>query len=357
MKSLREDLAEQLDAPAVTETTTTEKPDPALPSGAAAGSEAASSEPPGQASETTTETGEGKERGRGPDGKFVKADATATAAAPITGAADATPPTQDAAGATQAAVPATDRPPDSLTAGIKAQWATMPPEIKAEFAKREEDFHKGIEQYKQGHQFGSQVYQAIQPFLPMIQSQGSNPLQAIGALLQTAYDLQTNPQATLARLAQNYGVTELPHGQNQQIDPALQKIQQENLQLRQNFNQLQQQVTQPMYQQRLREVEAVANDAKNLYFKDVFPTMKNLIASGEATSAQDAYDKACRVNPAVWSAITAQQLKDAEKKRIADAQLASAKAKQAALDVSGTGTAGSAKPNESLREELGRRYG
>src|SRR5699024_7125513 len=71
----------------------------------------------------------------------------------------------------------TESAPSSWSKDAAAKWADLPAEIRSEIHKRESDFHKGIEPYKQGAAIAQQLQHAIEPFMGNIQASGVHPLQ------------------------------------------------------------------------------------------------------------------------------------------------------------------------------------
>ena len=63
-------------------------------------------------------------------------------------------------------------PPNTWKKEAASEWAKLPPLVQQEVARREADFHKGIEQYKSAAQFAQAVGQAIQPHLQTMQQLG-----------------------------------------------------------------------------------------------------------------------------------------------------------------------------------------
>ena len=250
----------------------------------------------------------------------------------------------------------TTRPPSSLSVEAKAKFATLEEPIRKEILRLDANFHKGIEQYKTDAGFGKELQQIAQPYMAMIQAEGGTPAGAFRDLLNTAYQLRQNPQAVVKALAQQYGVElgpAAPAG-----DPAAQ-TNPEVAELRQRLAAFESKLTEgeQAQQQELRRAadEAMAKfaaDPKNVYFTDVRASMASLIQSGEAKDYQDAYDKACWINPAIRQALTQQAADKAEQERIAKAKVKSADARRAAFDVSGSGAASNGKSELSLRQQL-----
>lgn len=153
------------------------------------------------------ERGEGEDiqsdRVRDERGRFAKAEQTETT--------QPAEPVQQAQQTQQPQEVGDDVAPSSLSGPIKQQWGTLSPEVRREFKKREDDFHKGIGQYKQAAEFGSTMYKAVQPYMQTIQSLGVTPDRAIGALLQADQTFRNGTmqqkRELLGNIIQQYGIS------------------------------------------------------------------------------------------------------------------------------------------------------
>lgn len=252
------------------------------------------------------------------------------------------PPATVEAPATEAP-PGTDRPPASLSAMAKSKWNEWPDEVRKEISKREDDFHKGIAQYKEGHQVATALHQVVQPYMPMIQQMGVSPIANIQSLLQIQYEMQQDPRGTLQKLAQSWGI-EAGEPQ-QQLDPNASALQQRLQQLEQLMHSQQQSAQQQVMSSAQQDIAAFGSDPANIYFEDVKPDMAALLRSGYAKDLKDAYDKAVYANPTTRAALIASQRSQAEQQRIDEAKRKAANAKRAGFDVKGAGAvnAGSSK--------------
>lgn len=276
------------------------------------------------------------ERLRDERGRFASAQGEVEPAAPqaeVIAPAPEQPATQD------------DRIPSSLSGAVKNQWGALPPEIRNEFVKRENDFHKGIQQYKQAAEFGSQIYKSIQPYVQTMQSLGVSPVQAIPALFQ-ADDVLRNGNAQqkremIGKLIQQYQVsfTDEPQ-QAQQFDP------------NQIFQQIPGIVDQTISKRiEYMEVERAKQDVETFAkASDKFGLMNDLVyrpdgssyspfrqlmysalEAGIATDLKSAYEIAARAHPKAFELQQAEQRATEEAKR---KQAAEDAAKQRVLKVS-----------------------
>lgn len=251
--------------------------------------------------------------------------------------------------------------PQSWTAASKAKWSAIPPDIQAEIAKREEEVTKGFSRHDEERNFGKQLKDVINPYMPIINAEGGNPAAAVRDLLNTAYQLRTGtPQqksALIREIARVYGadLTQLQPSPAAYVDPQVQSLQErlENIERqKQQESQYQQQQHQASIQS---EVSAFASDPAYPHYETVKAHMAALLRGGVVDNLKDAYDQAVYARPDIRSTLLAQQHADAETKRRAEIKTKTQAARHASSSV--TGSPGMAVPNKgapdrSLREEL-----
>jgi hypothetical protein len=222
--------------------------------------------------------------------------------------------------------------PNTWKKDVAEKWATLPPEVQAEVERRETDFHKGIEQYRQAAQFTQDFGRAIQPFEATLRSTGLEPVQAVTQLMTTDHLLRYGqPHEKLAKfqqMAQYYGVD---LGQAQQfqpaaVDPQVSALQQQLQQLQGYLQHQEQQGRQAEEATLHSEIARFAADPNHGHFDQVREHMAALLQAGLAKDLNDAYAQAVYANPATRAAVSQQQ---AKAQREASAQKAAA-AKQAA---------------------------
>ena len=253
---------------------------------------------------------------RAPDGKFVAADA----AAPDVSHETSEPPVWS-------------RPPASWKAEKHAVWANLPPEAQEYAWQREEQMRAGIEPMRSKAEFADRMQQAIAPYEQIIRGLGVEPVQAVQALMQADHTLRTAPyeqkRAYLAQLAAGYGIDLSgmdQYGGNQPVDPMVFTLQNELANIRGEVLGWKQQQEQAQSAVLASEIDSFA--AKAEFFEDAKPAMIQLLQSGLATTLDDAYDKATRLDPDLFARIQggAQAKADAERKIAADKAAKSAKA-------------------------------
>src|SRR5690625_3155926 len=242
--------------------------------------------------------------------------------------------------------------PSSWTRETAGKWADLPADVKAEIHKRETDYHKGIEQYRQAATIAQEVQQAIAPFMQNFQAAGVHPIQAINHLLGDEHTLRNGSHEQkaqkLAEIARDYGIDLQAVAPLPQPDPQVVALMRQNQQLQQ----FQQSTLQQQNQAVMSEIEAFRANPANVHFEAVKDDMSALLQSGRADSLQDAYDKAVWMRPDIRQTLVQQQRTEAQKQ--AAEQKRKARAQSAAGGVRGAANskATALSPDASLRDTL-----
>lgn len=277
------------------------------------------------------------ERQRGPDGKFLPKDAKpaeqATAGTDPAAAVVATDP------ATPAVTPKPhDLAPNTWRKELGAEFGKLPENVRQEIHKREQDFHRGIGQYKEAAGFGQQLAQEMLPFQQQIQQAGIHPREVIKTLLPAwntlAHGSQQDKANLVLQLVKDYGIdftslgTDPPQGtaQTTQEDPRLATALQRLEKLEGNLSAQERQRAEAEYSANVDQVTKFGSDPAHEHFGAVREHMAALIRSGQANDLQDAYDKAIWISPEVRSSLLAKQ----EQERTAKVAAEAANARKAA---------------------------
>ncbi|MDO9131975.1 hypothetical protein [Hydrogenophaga sp.] len=231
------------------------------------------------------------------------------------------------------------RAPSSWKKDAAAEFDKLPPHVQDEVLRRETDFHKGIEGFKQHADLGRSMERALQPYMQTIQQLGVAPDQAVGALLKADAMLRNPDPAQRAQyfatLAQQYGIDLGQAAQVPQRDPYTFQLEQQLQQIRQQQEQFQQSQQEQQREALNSELQAFAATAE--HFEAVKEDMAALLQAGRATDLKDAYDKAVYANPQTRQALLEQQRQEALKQ--AQTQALNARAKAAAVSVKGSSPA------------------
>lgn len=255
------------------------------------------------------------------------------------------------------------KPPSSLKKTIQDKWDKLDPDTRAEFHRREADFHKGLTGYKQMADVGKLLDAEIRPYEAMIREAGTVPQMVIRDFFATAKSLKTGtPEqkaATVAEICRNYGVDIASISgaaerlaaapQPAQPDPRLTQLEQELQNTRKTVEDFVTQSAQREMQALQAEAQAFAQAPGHEHYEAVRLDMAALIESGRAKDLQDAYDKATWANPEVRATLIAKQ-QEAERKRAAEKAAAAKKA--ASTNVAPKGTLPSAPVVGTMEDTL-----
>lgn len=313
------------------------EPAPATPAASAEPTTATVATP--EATDTTS-----GDRPRGPDGKFIKADAQAPAA-----------PTPVHAEPTAAAAPATvpSGPPESWTAEAKASiWPQLTPAAQAEIIRREKAVTDGFAQKSAELKDWEPLKSVLGPrqhVLSAAYGSVANGLQTLFALSDYA---EKDAPGFVRWFAQQRGIdlsslAGTPAGQPQteqvSADPTIAALQQQIATLNQQITGFTQQQQQAQTAQLTSQIEAFKADPKNVHFEAVRAHMAALMQGGQAKDLQEAYDMAVYANPSTRSLVMEEQRKAAEAQRAAEQARAVEEAKrQKATNVVSNGSLGAA---------------
>lgn len=284
----------------------------------------------------------------------VPAGEVASPAAPATPAATSTEtPAAPAAATNPATAPAVPDPlavaPRTWRPEAAAEWAALPPTVKAEIAKREEDAFRGIEQYKGDARVGQGFKQAIGKYLPILQQHNIDPMQQVAGLMEAHQTLAlgTSDQklALFQKLAEDYGVSLADAAINlpPYRDPEVVRLQKELQDVKSSMSAAEQHRAQQQRAEFEAEVTKFQSDPANLYFNELVNDMAELLEKGLAKNIKEAYDKAAKLNPVVSAKEQVRVTAEATKKAAEDAAAKAAAAKAAtAANVRSRARAGSA---------------
>ena len=231
------------------------------------------------------------------------------------------------------------KPPSSWKREYHEPWQTVDPKLREYIWQRDEETRNGVEPLRAKAQFAEQMQQAIQPYENTIRGLGIQPAQAVQALMQADHVLRTSApeqkRAYLAQLAQQYGITldgsEYYPPAGGPVDPMIYNLQNELNSVRGEIVGYKQQQEEAQNQMLLSEINSFADKAE--YFEDARPTMITLLQSGVATTLEDAYEKAIRLNDDLFQKSQQSRQAEAETERKSAANRAAKAAKAAAVSV------------------------
>lgn len=252
------------------------------------------------------------------------------------------------------------KPPASWKKDYHDVWLSADPKMREYAYQREEQMRKGVEPLLSKAQFADAMNQALEPYMQTIQGLGLKPEQAVAALAQADYTLRNSPPdqrvAYLHNLAAQYGVNlgQSPQAAPQQsVDPLVWQLQNELNNVRGEVMGWKQQQEMAQNQQLLSEINDFSGKAE--YFEEARPTMIQLLQSGVAETLEDAYDKAIRLDSALFDKVQSARQAEIVAKQNADKNRAAKAARAAAVSVRGstpgTNTAPKAHSRRAMLEE------
>lgn len=259
----------------------------------------------------------------------------------------------------------TIRPPASLPAALKAEFATLPPAWQKAIVDQEASVGTAKAEWGKKGERLNRYEEIIGPHKADWQMQGLDEFQAVQRFAIIEKNLRDAPVQSLAYLARSYGVTlpqlaqaigggQVPTGG--QVDPNFAALQQQFQTLQQTVTQQSQQTEAAQLADAESEIQAFAAKPENLYFHNVAGEIGRLLGSGQCKTLADAYETATWASPEVRPLLLkAQQSAQAPADPQAAQRAKAAAAAKAAGSVTGApGVAGGAPAGSkgSIRADL-----
>ena len=276
------------------------------------------------------------ERARDATGKFTRADGEA---APPK-APKAAPAGPQATGAAPEPVeePVWKRPPQSWKKEFHDAWLKADPRLQEYAYQREEQMRAGIEPLRTKAQFADAMNEAISPYMDTIRGLGIDPPQAVKALMEADRILRSSPAQEKLNyfhsLARSYGIDLSAPGSaapQANADPNFVALQNELIKIRGEVTGWKQAQEEQANAVLLDEVSQFATKAE--HFEAARPTMIQLLQSGVATTLEDAYNKALRLDEELFARQQEAQQARLAAERKASADRAAKAARAAAVSV------------------------
>lgn len=228
--------------------------------------------------------------------------------------------------------------PDSWSAEMKEQWASLPAPAQEYVAQREKEAHSQISRMGQELSQWKPIAELRDKTQHLFDRQGVDFKSGLERLLHAQSVLDQNPLQGIAAIAQTYGVdlAQAFGGQPQQaVNPEFARLQQELNQAKAVLtNQQREDMARKAREERelstwaAQQVEAWRGDKE--YLDEVQPIMQKLLEAGVATDLDDAYQTAIYRHPEVRAKIEAAKQAEIEAKSRAEQEKALKEAKRAA---------------------------
>ena len=261
--------------------------------------------------------------------------------------------------------PATAKAPGGWKPEARELWAKLDPVVQKEVQRRETEVNNALRASTDARNFTKAFVKVVAPYEGMIAAEGSNHIEMVRNLLQTANTLRNAPPAhkakVVAELIKHYAVDvnlldqslvgQMPEdvppevaAVRQEIAPVLQFIEQQR--------QVQTQAQQAVQRTAAQELEAFI--AKAEFIDDVREDVADIIdlntRRGKQITLQAAYDQAILLHPTISKIVERRRMRGSVEQQNSAAQ----KAKGAAVGVSGSAPAAAssrAKP-DTIRASL-----
>ena len=329
-----------------------------------------------------TEAPEPAGRARTADGKFApKSDAGEPAQEPAAQpAARGTGGRDPAAAAAAPAVQASPAPqgaaelaPKSWSASGKAVWANLPPEARAEIAKREQDIAQLTGRFDEERAFARQFSEVSQRHQDVVASQGMPPakiyenmlgvirilnspdVNAKAALLRDVIRLNGIPPQLLGLSGQPQPASNAPGGaapQSSALPPPVARVVNEWSQFQAERQREREAAELRAQHEVTSEIDSFRTKPEAEFFDAVQDQMIGLLTGGLAQNLEEAYRSAVALRPDIQAILKereaqAQAAKAAKQQRVQQARLRGGSVR------GGSGMSAPAETgNRSLREEL-----
>ena len=222
-------------------------------------------------------------------------------------------------------------PVSPLPKGVSEKWATLDPAVQAHFNKREEDFHRGIDQYREKAAQADRFNQSFQPYMATINQLGVSPEAAAQHLFNADHQLRYgNPQQKVdmaLKIFNDYGIDpnqifdRLQNGAPP-VDANLSAMMQKIQSLEERNKTIEQMERQRGEQAVHTQLDAFKADPKHPHFDTVKPHMAALLQAGLAENLEEAYDQAVTANPITRELVLAQRQQAGKDEAVKKAQAA-----------------------------------
>lgn len=200
-------------------------------------------------------------------------------------------------------------PPHGWSPAAKAAYANLPPEVQEAVARREQEINNGFRKL--------QDYKGLDQFAEMARSSGTTLSEAFQRYKAAEDALDSDFMGGVHQLCEMYGVHPVQLAQgflSQYGAPAPRGVAMDpnsHLLARQLHDT--QEAVRTLISEREQQEQRVINDhisdfsQRAVYFEDVRQDMADLIRTGRSDTLEDAYEKACWMNPEIRDLLIKEQ--------------------------------------------------
>jgi hypothetical protein len=302
-------------------------------------------------------------RQHAPDGKFLPSKAEAAA------------PTEEKIEPEETPAPVVakphDAPPNTWRKEVANEFGKLPENVREEIHRRENDFHKGIGQYKEAAEFGTVMAQELLPFQQTMTQHNVNARDVVKSLANSWNMLVTgSPQQKaqlVLQLVKDYGIDfaslgsqpQQAQSQPTQEDPRLAAALQRLEKIEGSLTAADQERQRAEEAATISLIEKFGSDPAHKHLalveQDIFDLLNAGLGKGldKSQRLQMAYDKAIWANPESRKLLLAEQDKARADKAAADAAAAR---KAAGANVTRRGTPPVPQKTGKIEDTIKSRY-
>jgi hypothetical protein len=257
--------------------------------------------------------------------------------------------------------------PKGYSKTVETAWKDLPPAIKQELQKRDQDYHRELTKHDEERATGRQFKDVVNPYMAQIRAEGGDPIQAVQNFFNIAHILRHGTPQQKAQIlfdtARQFNVDINQAQQTQpRIDPVVGQLQQTVQQLQQKLQNQEQAVKQQTQSKLVELVNTFASDTANYpHFSSVEQEMMALLQGGmfkddePAERLKKVYDYAVHANPQTRSTLIQTATQQSLEQRVADKKAKAEAARKAGSSIKGKpGMAAphNQNPGGSLRDQL-----
>ena len=257
--------------------------------------------------------------------------------------------------------------PKGYSKTVEAAWKNLPPDIKQELQKRDQDYHRELTKHDEERATGRQFKDVVNPYMAQIRAEGGDPIQAVQNFFNIAHILRHGTPQQKAQILFdtarqfNVDINQAQQGQPK-IDPVVGQLQQTVQQMQQRLQNQDMAVTQQKQGKLVELVNSFASDTANYpHFSAVESEMMALLQGGmfkddePAERLKKVYDYAVHANPQTRSTLIQTATQQSLEQRVADKKAKAEAARKAGSSIKGK--PGMASPQHqnsggSLRDQL-----
>lgn len=213
----------------------------------------------------------------------------------------------------------------------------LPEKVQKHIIERQEQFHRGIEQYKEAANYAKTIDKSIAPYKEYLNRLGVSPEIAFPNLLKTESTLRLGSEQEkvemIQKLIHDYGIN-MEALASVPFDPEMARLKSQldftraQLEASNSFRQSHEDA------QITSHIEDFAQGRE--FFEDVRMLMADLLDRGLATDLDDAYAKAIRLDESIFQKMQSSQLANSQRQNLSRADQAAKAAKAAAVSVKGS---------------------